>query len=134
MSLPPLLIIFACLVPLFGFSVEDIIKLACSAIPDVLDDFVSRLVVEAHSHTGAALSLAILALLWTVTQWARALRRGLNSVYEVEEHRSFIGLLAISIAFIAILMVTMLVMICLIFGDSVLRAMFGSGMMASRNS
>ena len=126
MSITPLLILFACLVPVFGFSVQDIVDFVCDFVPDALDDFATMLVEEAYSHTGIAVSLSILTLLWTATQGAKALRRGLNAAYGEEERRNFIALIGISIAFIAVFMAVMAVMIYLVFINGVTHMASGA--------
>ncbi|MEO8263467.1 MAG: YihY/virulence factor BrkB family protein [Pseudolysinimonas sp.] len=98
---------------------QDLATIAATVLPDDAATDIERGLRELLSlpNPGLALAVGIVLLLWTVSGYATAFGRAMNSVYEVEEGRPFwafrarmllvaIGLVVLQSGIVAILLVT----------------------------
>jgi membrane protein len=63
--------------------------------------------------------VSAIGLIWSASKGTRALRRGLNRVYDVEENRSFLVLYLIYIGYTLAMLVMLALMLFLVFVDPV---------------
>ena len=125
LSVVPLIIVYACLVPVRTISAQDMVSLLSGIVPEALSTFVSSLVVQAYTRTGLVLSLSVVTLLWTISQGAKALRRGLNAVYEVKENRNAATAAGVSLLFVVVMLTALTLVLYLVFSGGVLSAIAG---------
>ena len=125
LSVVPLIIVYACLVPVRTISAQDMVSLLSGIVPEALSTFVSSLVVQAYTRTGLVLSLSVVTLLWTISQGAKALRRGLNAVYEVKENRNAATAAGVSLLFVLVMLTALTLVLYLVFSGGVLSAIAG---------
>jgi membrane protein len=98
---------------------EDLAAVAATVLPDDATADIERALRELLSLDNPALALAagIVLLLWTVSGYATAFGRAMNSVYEVEEGRPFwafrarmllvaVGLIVLETAIVGVLLLT----------------------------
>lgn len=95
--------------------------LAIALVPDPLDGFAVALVVDAFKRSGLAFSLSTLVLLWSASKGVKALRRGLNAAFGVQETRSGLAVVGISILVTAIMGILLAAIMYLVFSDSIIR-------------
>lgn len=115
MSLIPLLILLAPIVPFFGISEADVIHFFQELLPADSSRMVTEIILEAFNHSGLAFSISALTLLWTASRGISALIAGLNAMYDEKESRRFAVLTALSIGYTFTLMAFMCAAIYLIF-------------------
>ena len=78
MSMIPLLIILASIVPLFNISINDILNFFREILPVGAVSLVESVLREAFDHCGLAFSASALILLWTAS-------RGVSAPYSMEK-------------------------------------------------
>ena len=115
MALIPLLIIILQMIPHLGLSQENLITFINKLIPEAAQGFAAMVVREAYKSSRGALSLSALVRFWAASTATRALRQGLNQVYDVEENRSFPIRCLMSIGYTLALIVIFAVMLFMVF-------------------
>lgn len=123
MSLIPVIIIVSCVISHLGFSESDMITFASQLLPEATGDIAETVIHEAYDNSGLALTLSVFGLLWTASRGSVSLSVGLNSVYGVEEERSWLQRTVISLLSVVVLIALFVVEIYLIFRGAVVRAL-----------
>ena len=121
MSMVPLLVLFACLVPVSGVSADSLIEFFKGLVPELMYGFITRAVKEAYQHSNLALSISIVTLLFVSSQFITAMIYGLNSIYDAEEKRSYPKLVLMSIFYMVVFVVFLTVVIYLIFSQKIFK-------------
>ena len=119
LSLIPLIIILLQLLPILGVSMSDLITFINRLIPESAQKVAAGIVSEAYYQSTGILSVSAIGLIWSASKGTRALRRGLNRVYDVEENRSFLVLYLIYIGYTLAMLVMLALMLFLVFVDPV---------------
>lgn len=119
MAFIPLMILFASIVPVFGISVDSIIRFFRELLPAGAAQLAEDIIREAFAHSTAAFSISALMLLWTASRGVNALTLGLNAVYDEKETRGFAKLNIESFGYTMILLVFMSAAIYLIFSGRI---------------
>lgn len=115
MSMIPLLIILASIVPLFNISINDILNFFREIVPVGAVSLVESVLREAFDHSGLAFSASALILLWTASRGVSALIGGLNAMYDRQEDRKFAKLTLLTFGYTIALMAFLIIEIYLIF-------------------
>lgn len=115
MALIPLLIILLQMIPLFGLSQENLLSFINRLIPEAAQGFAGMVVAEAYKSSRGTLSVSALVLVWAASTATRALRQGLNQVYDVEENRPYPILCLMSIGYTAAIMLMFIIMLVMVF-------------------
>ena len=116
MAVVPMLVLFACLMPRNGVSVQSLIRFLQDLVPDAMDEFVAEVVREAYAHADVAMSVSILSLLYVASQFTTAIIYALNVIYDVEDHRGYPKLVLISLLYTSVFMILLSLVVYLIFG------------------
>ena len=122
MSIVPLLALSVSLVTVVGVEEHEVVTFFCSFLPDTLHELAESLIGDAFARSGVAFSLSTLVLLWSASKGVKALRRGLNAAYSVEETRNAAVIAAISIAAVLVLGVLLAAVMLLVFSGCVIDA------------
>ena len=123
LSFVPLLALCISLVSLVGFGEEEVVAFLTAMVPDAFDDIVKALVGDAFRRSGLAFSLSILVLLWSASKVVKALRRGLNAAYGMQETRNAVAVAGLSILATIILGVLFAAIVYLVFSNPVIHAL-----------
>ena len=115
MAMIPLLIIILQMIPHLGLSQENLITFLNKLIPEAAQGFAAMVVREAYKSSRGALSLSALVLFWAASTATRALRLGLNQVYDVEETRPFLIRCLMAIGYTIALIIIFAVMLFMVF-------------------
>ena len=127
LSLIPLLILVTSFLPYTAIESKDLVSMITAFTPDIADGLVASMVYEAFSVSSSLLPIPLLVLVWSCAQAMLALIRGLNGVYNVKEHRSYLSLCLTAIIH-TILMLTVLVsmMALSVFGGLIRKSLSSS--------
>lgn len=120
--------VFPILVILFGvlgytsFGVEELMSLVEGFLPEAFLPMVERLLVGAYEHTsGAVVSVSAVAALWSAGRGIRGLQMGLNSVYGLEENRSYFVTRGIGMLYTFLFVIVLVLTLVLhVFGTTIL--------------
>ena len=119
LSLIPLIIILLQLLPILGVSMSDLLAFINQLIPESAQKVAAGIVSEAYYQSTGILSVSAIGLIWSASKGTRALRRGLNRVYDVKENRSFLVLYVIYVGYTLAMLVMLALMLFLVFADPV---------------
>lgn len=124
-SVFPLLMLLASLLPYFRFDVNQILVLLKEMFPEKLYPTAARMVSAILTQpSNSWLGVSIVTTLWTISRSMAALQKAVNKAYGVDEHRDFIishvvgVFLGIGLQFILMLSVLMIA-----FGNTVLQTL-----------
>lgn len=118
LALIPLLILVTSFLPYTSIEASDLVNMITGFTPDIADGLVASLVYEAYNSASALLPIPLLVLVWSCAQAMLALIRGMNDVYSVEEHRSYLALCLTSIIYTILMLFALVGMMVLgVFGE-----------------
>lgn len=122
LSVFPILVVLFCLLGYTSLGLEEVMELVSGVLPDALEPLARHIVQGAYENTSApVLSLSILTALWSAGRGMRGLLMGLNSVYGLEENRSYFVTRSISAVYtLLFLIVLVLTLVLHVFGNFVL--------------
>lgn len=91
LSLLPTVMLIVCLVPLIGFTGEDLIALSEGLVPDVLSPLLVRIIHDLSANsTGILLSVSAIFAVWSSSSGVYCIQLGLNAIYGLRENRSYL--------------------------------------------
>ncbi len=114
LSLIPILILFAEILPLIGLGEEDLVALLTDITPSVADGFVEQTVREAYGISTGLLPVSFLVMLWSAAKGMLALISGLNQIYDIDEKRNYFYLRLIASVYTLLLLLVMVGMLVLL--------------------
>ncbi|MBQ8638142.1 MAG: YihY/virulence factor BrkB family protein [Lachnospiraceae bacterium] len=120
-SVFPLLMVILTIIPLFPITLNDLMVLLESAVPDELAPFVRSIVEELYpkSVNGSVLSITIVLTLWAASSGVSWLVRGVNDAYRSKNNRTWLKRRLVSLLYTAILVLVIVVtMMCFVFGQN----------------
>lgn len=118
LALIPLLILLTSFLPYTSIEAKDLVTMITDFTPDIADGLVASMVYEAYSSASGLLPIPLLVLIWSCAQAMMALIRGLNDVYSVKEHRSYLSLCMTSIVYTLLMLFALVAMMILgVFGE-----------------
>ena len=125
----PSLVLLMGFVRYTGYSVETLAEFLEGVIPAALRPEAEKLIYNTyHATSGTVLSLSALTALWSASRGVHGVRRGLNSIYGVEEKRGYFHTRVICMVYtIAFLIVLLLTLVLHVFGKSLFRWLSDSG-------
>lgn len=92
LSAIPFLILFIYLIQFTAVSEVQIISLIKYNIPTYVAPFIISIIEEMYTNQTGVMSLAIISALWSSAKGIQVLSNGLNTIYSIEENRSWIVL------------------------------------------
>lgn len=135
LSLIPLLILVTSVLPYTAIEASDLIRMITGFTPDIADGLVASMVYEAYSASSRLLPIPLLVLIWSCAQAMLVLIRGLNDVYSVKEHRSYLSLCLTSVIYTILMLIVLISMMALsVFGGLLRESLSSSLQTASRRA
>lgn len=122
LSLLPLLLVVANIIPLFPMDTAEVLSLLQSAMPaDIYNVLEPTLESYLETASGGAISLGLLAAIWSASKVITILRRVLDDVYGSVQKKNFIVARILSLfVMMAILAVIGLAIFVFVFGEHIL--------------
>ncbi len=108
---------------------SDLMDLAARLLPDALEPYVWKLISGTYEHTSkAVVSVSAVTALWSASRGVYALLTGLNGVYGVEEHRSWLHTRMMSVVYTFLfLLVLLLTLVLHVFGNTIVQWIHATG-------
>lgn len=122
LSLVPILLVFANIIPLLPFSSHEAIAFIESTFPTDINRILIPIVEEyLQSASGGAISIGLIASIWSASKVFSTLRKVLDQVYGATEKKNFIisRLLSLLIMLVILMVVTASVF-AFVFGEQIL--------------
>lgn len=117
-SLIPMLILLCAIIPYTPLSEGDLMLAVTEITPEAMHPLIISIISDVYDKSAGILSLAVLVTLWSAGKGVLALMRGLNAINEVTENRHGLLLrLAASIYTVIVLVVLILSLIIMVFGN-----------------
>ena len=122
-SIFPLLMLLLALIRYTPITEVDLLKSVLAVTPNYLDPLMEQIIGEMYSQTNfAIISITAATTLWSASDAILAIIRGLNSVFGREEERSYFVVRLICSFYTVILLVLIILSLgFMVFGNSVLR-------------
>lgn len=122
LSLVPILLVVANIIPLLPFETAEVFSLMEQAFPQDINQFLMP-IVEGYLESaggGGAISLGLLAAIWSASKVFSTLRRVLDEVYGTADQKNFIIARLLSLAvMIAIVLVVASAVFVFVFGEQI---------------
>lgn len=118
LSLVPMLILICTIIPFTPLTEENLVRALTDVTPNMLDSLVIRMVSDVYDKSAGIMSIAAVATVWSAGKGVLALMQGLNAVNGVTEERNyFIVRLVASFYTVIMLVVIILSLFIMVFGD-----------------
>lgn len=122
LSMVPMLIMVCTIIPYTSLTEGDLAAAVTKITPDVADPLVESLIAEVYAKSAGILSIAAITTLWSAGKGVLALMRGLNAINGVVEERNyFIVRIIASMYTIIMLVVIVLSLFIMVFGNELLE-------------
>lgn len=128
LSLFPALVLLLSIIRYTPLDVHSLLTFLEGIIPEALLPEAELLIVSTYENTTSALiSFSAITALWSSSRGIYGLITGLNAIYRVTEHRSFLQVRLLSVLYtFAFLLVLLLTLVLHVFGTGILELMAGS--------
>ena len=128
LSLFPALVLLLSIIRYTPLDVHSLLTFLEGIIPEALLPEAELLIVSTYENTtGALISFSAITALWSSSRGIYGLITGLNAIYQVAEHRSFLQVRLLSMLYtFAFLLVLLLTLVLHVFGTGLLELMAGS--------
>lgn len=91
LSLLPTVMLIVCLVPLVGYTGDDILTLCRGLVPDMLMPLLERIIHDLSANSsGILLSVSAVFAVWSSSSGVYCIQLGLNAIYGLRENRSYL--------------------------------------------
>lgn len=123
LSLVPILLVLANVIPLLPFSSTEVISIIESSFPEDIRSLLIPIVTDyMASASGGAISIGLLAAIWSASNVFNTLRRVLDEVYGAEIKKNFIIARILSmLIMVSILFVVAFAIFVFVFGEQILN-------------
>lgn len=130
LSFFPILIVIGNLLPFLNITPETVLPYLSEAIPPNVYSFLKPAIIGLLENTsGGALSISVLASLWSSSRGINSLQKALNRAYGVEDRGNFVISRVVSVGMVGILMMAIIAMALVFSAGQVildaLQPMFG---------
>lgn len=116
LSLLPTVMLIVCLVPLVGYTGEDLLTLCRGLVPDILMPLLERIIHDLSANSsGILLSISAVFAIWSSSSGVYCIQLGLNSIYGLRENRSYLHRRIVCV-FYMLLLIAALVLTLVIHG------------------
>lgn len=123
LSLAPVLLVAANIIPFLPISAEEILPYLKTALPGDIYNVVQPMLIDFLSNTnGGVISIGLITSLWSASKAFNATQVVLNDVYGVEKRKNFIIVRVVSFLInLAIVAVVGVIMFAFVFGEQILH-------------
>ena len=120
LSFIPFIILLLTLIQYTNITKSDIYAVTQAIVPNSVDGFVIGIIDEVYSKTAVTVSLSAITAAWSAGKGFLALMRGMNTIYNVKEHRNYILLRLRSAVYTVFFVVAIVLsLVVLVFGNSI---------------
>ncbi len=122
LSLVPMLMVICTVLPYTPLTEENLVTAVTEVTPEAVDSLATELIVEVYQKSAGALSVAIIATIWSAGKGVLALMRGLNAINDVEEKRNYLAIRVIASFYtVVMLVVLILFLFVMVFGNQLVN-------------
>lgn len=127
LSLVPILLVVANIIPLLPFDTAEILNLLQETFPKDIAQIIMPIVTDyLNSGSGGAISFGLLAAIWSASKVFTTLRRVLDEVYGAKEAKNFVVARLLSlVVMIAVLGIVAAALFVFVFGEQILGIIQG---------
>lgn len=123
LSFVPFVILLLTLIQYTALTKADLFAVMQAILPDSMDSFVIGIIDEVYSKNVVTISLSAITAAWSAGKGFLALMRGMNTIYNVEEHRNYIVLRIRSAIYTVVFVISVILsLVILVFGNSIHEA------------
>lgn len=124
LSLVPMLMVICTVLPYTPLTEENLVDVVTDVTPEAVDSLATDLIQEVYRTSAGALSLAIIATIWSAGKGVLALMRGLNAINDVEEKRNYLWVRLIACFYTVVMLVVMILFLfVMVFGNQLVNLM-----------
>ncbi len=124
LSLVPMLMVVCTVLPYTPITEGNLVDAVTDVTPEAVDSLVTNVIHEVYRTSAGALSLAIIATIWSAGKGVLALMRGLNVINNVEEKRNYLSIRLIACFYtVVMLVVLILFLFVMVFGNQLVNLM-----------
>lgn len=124
LSLVPMLMVICTVLPYTPLTEENLVDVVTDVTPEAVDSLATDLIREVYRTSAGALSLAIIATIWSAGKGVLALMRGLNAINDVEEKRNYLLVRLIACFYTVVMLVVMILFLfVMVFGNQLVNLM-----------
>ncbi len=124
LSLVPMLMVLCTVLPYTPLTEENLVDVVTDVTPEAVDSLATDLIREVYRTSAGALSLAIIATIWSAGKGVLALMRGLNAINDVEEKRNYLLIRLIACFYTVVMLVVMILFLfVMVFGNQLVNLM-----------
>lgn len=121
-SFIPFLMIIVAIIPFLPITQEDITSFFMDFIPNNYSYIVNELIDDLYFHNTAALSVSIIAIIWSSGRGVLGITQGLNEIAKVKESRNFVYMRIRSALYTIALAGGMILMVVVaVFGNTIIN-------------
>lgn len=122
LSLVPMLMVISAILPYTPLTEANLVMAVTEVTPAAVDAIATEVIEEVYQKSAGALSIAIIATIWSAGKGVLALMRGLNAIHDVEEKRNYFAIRSIASFYtIVMLLVIILFLFVMVFGNQVVN-------------
>lgn len=119
-SLIPFCILLSTLLPLTGIDEETFTEIVTVHTPEIVEGLVRNIIRDAFASSGTVFSLSLIAILYASGKGMIALIQGMNVVYGIREHRSYIRIVIVAAVYMVLFMALIIVFLLVgVFGEMI---------------
>lgn len=122
LSLIPIILLIANVIPLFPINIDEVLSLLQSSLPEDIYSIIAPILTEyLNSSSGGVISFALIAAIWSASKVFNTMSRVLDEVYGVREGKNFVAKRIVSfVIMLAILLMVLMSMFIFVFGEQIL--------------
>ena len=122
LSLVPMLVMICTILPFTPLTEQNLVAAIADLTPDALEPLMEDLIAEVYEKSAGALSVAIIATIWSAGKGVMALMSGLNVVCGVQEKRNYFVVRIVSSFYtLVMLLVLILSLVIMVFGNGLVE-------------
>lgn len=122
LSLVPMLMVICTVLPYTPLTKANLVTVVTDVTPEEMDALATGLIDEVYRKSAGALSIALIATIWSAGKGVLALMRGLNAINDVEEKRSYISIRIIASFYTVVMLVVMILFLfVMVFGNQLVH-------------
>ncbi|MGI6034010.1 MAG: YihY/virulence factor BrkB family protein [Coriobacteriales bacterium] len=120
-ALVPLVMLACSILPFTSLTSDDVVGFVMKFAPSTVEEFIRNIVSSAWQASSSGLIIvSTIVALWLASVAMLAIIRGLNVIYRVKKHRTYLLLRCIAALYTLVFMILMLVLVLvMMFGESV---------------
>lgn len=118
LSLVPMLAVICMVIPYTPLTEENMLTAVADIVPATVAPLAESLISDVYEASAGALSVAVIAMIWSAGKGVMALMRGLNAVNGVQEKRNYLAVRGISSFYTVIMLVAVIIsLFIMVFGN-----------------